>query len=142
MEIFFSMNKGADGNITRYDLLQTFKEYKFENITIYDVDMIFTFIDRDGSGLISFSEFLMCAVIPDKFLTMKKVISAFNDFDEDRGGSVSVEEIRKIVSPTRRVDDQTMRDILGLKSDEDLNVEITHTEFAEFIGRVFSRDKI
>lgn len=109
---------------------------------MYHVDMLFSFIDRDNSGIINFNEFLMCAVIPRKFLCMKKIVAAFNDFDEDRGGSVSVDEIRKIISPTRVIDDRTMRDILGLRFDEALNVEITHVEFQSFIARIFDKDRI
>ena len=140
MEIFFTINKKADGALTRAELFQAYEDFKFSEVTMFQIDMIFAFVDRDCSGLISFQEFMMCAVVPAKFLTTKKLAAVFDAFDDDKGGSVSVAEIRKLIQPTRTIDDFGMRTLLGLEPTEDLNIEVTCPDFSSMILRAFESD--
>jgi calcium-dependent protein kinase len=61
-----------------------------------DADLIFQNIDLDGSGEISYNEFITAVIDGKNLVTNDRLAKAFKMFDKDSSGAVSVEEIRNI----------------------------------------------
>lgn len=57
--------------------------------------MIWSKIDLDGNGKIDITEWNVATINKENALTMKKLRSAFNLFDEDGSGCISAEELKK-----------------------------------------------
>lgn len=57
---------------------------------MYDIDVIFSNLDRDSSGKLSFHEVFIAIVDPKIFQMHDNALKAFKAFDLDGGGSISV----------------------------------------------------
>jgi len=59
-------------------------------MTEYEIEEMFDRIDIDKSGEIDYSEFVMATINEKTLLTKEKLQAAFNMFDKDKSGSISV----------------------------------------------------
>lgn len=109
---------------------------------MYDIDVIFSHLDRDSSGALSFYELFIAIVDPKIFLDTENIIKAFKGFDLDGGGSISIDEMQQFLSPHQKLPDYIWRMVLGLRHEDSLNVEVTLNDFREFIKRLFELPKI
>ena len=89
-DLFFMMNTSFTGLLTRMELQECFWYHGFSTVTMYEIDIILSLLDTNNSGKVSFSEFLVTAVDPIKYLTRDKVTKAFRAFDKDNSGSITV----------------------------------------------------
>jgi calcium-dependent protein kinase len=55
------------------------------------------FCDTDGSGHIDYNEFLAAAFDRSKLLSKEKLESAFETFDKDGNGKISVNEFKELI---------------------------------------------
>lgn len=62
-----------------------------------DLAALFAQVDRDGSGTINVQEFLAAAMDQHRATCMPVLWEAFSAFDKDRGGTISGDEIGRIV---------------------------------------------
>ena len=60
-----------------------------------EVEIIFNNIDTDHNGYIEYEEFIRAAVDQDYFLSNNYLQFAFNYFDRDNSGELSIDEILK-----------------------------------------------
>ena len=65
-----------------------------QNLTERELDHLFSKVDTDGSGTIDYSEFVVAAMSQQKLLSYQKLKQAFNMFDKDKGGTITVDEIQ------------------------------------------------
>ena len=59
---------------------------------------MFSAVDADGSGEIGYSEFLVASMSEKILLSNAKLTQAFKMFDKDGGGSISMDEIKEVIS--------------------------------------------
>ena len=64
------------------------------NVANQHVDKIFNTVDKDHNGTIDYAEWLVATVDKEKLLTEEKLKAAFNLFDTDGGGTISIEEVK------------------------------------------------
>jgi len=62
------------------------------------VRKLFRKLDRDGSGYIDYSQWVVATINKNKLLTPEKLKAAFLLFDTDRGGSISALEVKEVLS--------------------------------------------
>lgn len=93
-EIFISCDSNHDGSLTLFELNRALTKLGYR-LTNSDVAIIFSEIDSDESGTISFREFL---TLLDKKKESKQaedeLLGAFKVFDQDGNGYVSADELR------------------------------------------------
>ena len=61
------------------------------------MDRIFELVDVDKSGEIDFSEFVTATVNRGDLLKEEKLKAAFDLYDKDGSGSISVDEIKQVL---------------------------------------------
>lgn len=63
----------------------------------YEVDMIWTKLDLDKSGVIDYTEWMLGTMKKTNLLTRKKLRKAFDIFDLDRSGKISASELQEVL---------------------------------------------
>ena len=71
--------------------VSTFNE---KEISVNDIDAIFSRLDADNSGFVDYSEFIASAANSKSILTNEKLKIAFSTFDADGNGKLSANEIK------------------------------------------------
>lgn len=54
-------------------------------------------VDTDKSGYIDYSEFILATVDRDKLLTTDRLKCAFDEFDADKNGKITADELANIL---------------------------------------------
>jgi Ca2+-binding EF-hand superfamily protein len=60
--------------------------------------------DSSADGVINYSEFMMTAVSREKFLTMERLESLFNEMDVDKNNRVSLDELNYFLGQSDHMD--------------------------------------
>jgi len=60
-------------------------------------------VDVDKSGEIDFSEFVTATVNRSNLLSEDKLRSAFNIYDKDKNGSISIDEIKEVLGVGKKI---------------------------------------
>jgi calcium-dependent protein kinase len=66
-------------------------------ITPEEVDEIIRSVDTDNSGFIEFDEFIVAAINKNQLYSKENLMKAFNQFDRDSSGTISVDEIKNVI---------------------------------------------
>ena len=92
-EIFKSLDTSGKGVLSRQIFTDKLIELYGENDGKEYSDKIFSNLDLDGSGQISYDEFLSAMISSKKIVTDERLEKAFKMFDKDNSGKLSVHEI-------------------------------------------------
>jgi calcium-dependent protein kinase len=93
---------------------------------------MFAKIDADGSGEIEYSEFVVASMNEKNLLNNSKLQTAFKMFDKDGGGSISIDEIKQVLSFGQNLDEEVIAQIIK-QVDANGDGEISYEEFAEMM---------
>ena len=129
-EAFKRIDVNHDGKLSLDELVEGIK-LVYPEIQRSEVEKIFKEIDIDGSGNIDYTEWISATINKKKLLSDKNLKAAFDTFDEDKGGSISVDEIKKILGHEdikESVWDDLMKEV-----DEDKDGMITFEEFKKMM---------
>ena len=97
IKLFYELDSNHDGKIEPYELAQAYIKY-------YNIDMteakkkvksIFEELDLEKTGFIDGEDFIRGCLDPRLFNSPTFIDFAFNYFDEDRSGFISIEELQK-----------------------------------------------
>ena len=132
-EIFKSIDISGTGQITKNEFCNKLMELYGENDGRNIATKIFNNLDMDRSGQISYNEFLSAMISSKKVVTEERVEKAFNIFDKDGSGKLSVEEIKNIFGGTEEQWKKVISEI-------DLNKD-GEVDFAEFKIMMENMDK-
>ena len=69
--------------------------------------------DADGSGDLDYSEFVVATLNEKTLASSENLQAAFKMYDKDGGGSISKDEIKKVLSFGKRLDDKAVDSILS-----------------------------
>jgi hypothetical protein len=72
-KIFLTLNKKANGMLSREEFLMAFWGVGMKSMSEVEVDKILSFVDNDGNGFVTFSEFLVASVGPEDILVQRKL---------------------------------------------------------------------
>jgi calcium-dependent protein kinase len=93
-------------------------------------------VDIDGSGHIDYSEFISAAADRKKLLSKKNLEGAFNMFDKDGSGSITIDEIKHVLGPMHKGNTDVWVKVIA-EVDIDGNGEIDLLEFKNMMLRLF-----
>ena len=92
-EIFKSLDTSGKGQLDQQIFIEKLIELYGENDGKVLGESIFANLDLDGSGKISYDEFLSAMINSKKVVTDERLEKAFKIFDKDNSGKLSVDEI-------------------------------------------------
>ena len=78
---------------------------------VIERNKIFEHLDLDGSGEISYDEFLSAMIDTKKVITEDKLERAFKIFDKDGNGRLSVEEIKEVFGGEKKTWKKVIEDV-------------------------------
>ena len=94
--IFKEFDTDGNGMITKEEFSKHLIDFFGENDVNQITEKIYPQLDVDKSGEISYNEFLTALIDSQKIITVDKLEKAFNIFDRDNNGKLSVEEIKHV----------------------------------------------
>lgn len=137
------MDDSGDKSLDREELKYGLEDYGIK-CTPAECDALFTYLDRDGSGKISFDEFLagMRGPVPERRVTLIKM--AFQRLDRAGDGQVTVEDLEMIYDPSFHPEvrsgnltkAQALREFLSQFDTIDKDGIVTEEEFIEYYKNV------
>jgi len=131
-KVFRAMDLNGDGKLQKDEIKQGYAEYFGRNLTDDEVDEMFNKVDADGSGEIEYSEFVVATLNEKNLLSNNKLQTAFKMFDKDGGGSISIEEIKQVLSFGQKLEESVVEQIIK-QVDENGDGEISYDEFAQMM---------
>ena len=117
-KLFFELDVKGVGVITKDELFTGMDECFEKKITREEVDQIFSNIDYDNNGTISFDEFVKAAIDKKKILTDEKLKAAFSLFDRNGDGDIEAKELKEVIG-----DDNNMGDNVWIKMIEEVDLD-------------------
>ena len=127
-KLFFELDIKGKGVITKEDLFRGMNENFDHKITKEEVDLIFSKIDYDNNGTISFDEFLKAAIDKQKLLTEEKLKAAFALFDMNGDGDIEAKELQEVMGSNNDIEDNVWAKMIA-EVDLDGNGVIDFEEF-------------
>jgi calcium-dependent protein kinase len=125
-KIFKVLDKDDDGRISKQELKNAFREILGEILADIELENIFKTIDHDHNGYIEYEEFLRATIDKNLLLSESNMRLAFNLFDIDKNGFISIDEIKDIIGGGKSIPDNVMVELLAeidKKSDEEINFD-------------------
>ena len=132
-KIFRSMDKDGNGTLDREEVLQGYEEHFGVQITEEQVDAMFKAVDLDGNNCIDYTEFVMATMNEKDLISNEKLKAAFRLFDKDGSGTISPEEIRKVLGINSS--DKHLAELVA-EIDENGDGEIQFDEFCNMMKRL------
>jgi len=97
-KVFRAMDLNGDGKLSKDEIKKGYGQYFGRNLADEEIDDMFAKVDTDGSGEIEYSEFVVATMNEKNLLNNNKLQTAFKMFDKDGGGSISIDEIKQVLS--------------------------------------------
>ena len=85
-----------------------------------------------GSGEIEYSEFVVATLNEKNLLSNNKLQTAFKMFDKDGGGTISIQEIKDVLSFGQNLDENVIQQIIK-QVDANGDGEISYEEFSQMM---------
>ena len=94
--IFYKIDLNMDGKLSKEELYTAYKEAKID-ITKEELNKIIKCMDFDGNGFIEYEEFIRVTLPKDHLFTDLNLKNAFDMFDKDKNGTISINEIIEVI---------------------------------------------
>lgn len=94
--IFKAMNITRCGKLSKTEVKAGFFTVFNAFLSDKEIDEIFNRVDCDGTGEIEYSEFVVASMAEEDLLSTARLRKAFQLFDKDNGGTITVDELREI----------------------------------------------
>jgi calcium-dependent protein kinase len=130
-QLFLSMDKNADGTLSIPELKEGL--HKSGVALPKDLDQMLLDADTDGSGVVDYTEFLAATMDKKLYYQEDVVWAAFRKFDLDGSGTISREELNKVLGNQEVLDalhvSETPMDEIFSQVDQNGDGQIDFEEF-------------
>ena len=141
-KLFNSLDTDHDGKLMKDDLIYAFKRYYNlpEAQAVNKANYIFNHIDTDKNGMLEAEEFIRACIDPNVFTNNNYLRAAFNYFDKDNDGTISIPEIEEKFFQSSKQTPNTKTKLQAMFSQIDINNDgfISFEEFSYLIKGVIS----
>jgi calcium-dependent protein kinase len=127
-ETFQAIDVNGDGKLSREELVYMYRETVGEVAAEEEVKKIMENADTDGNGYIDFTEFMKANLDRTKHLCLDNLKTAFQTFDQDGNGTISLDELKSTLQSDLESDFE-LRELIR-EVDLDGDGEISWKEFA------------
>ena len=119
------MDINGDGKLTRNELIEGFNKYLGE--VEVDIDILMSSCDMNMNGYLDYTEFLAAACNWQKVLSEDRLRQAFNAFDRDGNGKITLKEFSEGFG-SAIIEEGYLKELMIL-ADENKDGEIDFHEF-------------
>ena len=128
-KIFYKIDTNLDGKLSKEELMNA---YKLAGIKIKksQLDKIINSMDFDNNGYIEYEEFIRATIPKENLFTDINLKTAFDMFDLDKNGSISLSEIKEVLGIKKNDDDKVIQELMN-EVHRTGNEEITFEQFKE-----------
>ncbi len=131
LKIFRMFNVNDDGKLTKKELFDGLIKYFNKEEIKKEIEDIFLLLDGANRGFIEYEEFLRATLDQKILLSDENLTYAFNFFDGDGCGKISVEKIKKFFI-NDKVSEDVFRSIFN-EIDSNKDGEIDYEEFKDMM---------
>ena len=128
-KIFYKIDTNLDGKLSKEELMNA---YKLSGIKIKksQLDKIINSMDFDNNGYIEYEEFIRATIPKENLFTDVNLKTAFDMFDLDKNGSISLSEIKEVLGIKKNDDDKVIEELMN-EVQRTGNQEINFQQFKE-----------
>lgn len=131
-KMFQKLDVSKDHRLSKDELLSGFYNCSyFNNYSELEISHLFDELDRNKNGYVDYEEFLSACISQNDLLTKNNLKMAFDYFDTDSSGKLSVEEVKNALSVSN-IYDKKLSEIMS-KLDVNGDGEIDFEEFLRVI---------
>jgi calcium-dependent protein kinase len=96
-------------------------------------------LDRDGNGVIDYTEFITAAIEKSTMLNKQNLISAFKMIDQDNSGLITVDELKAVFDNHGDKKDQKLWEDIMREVDSNKDNNISFEEFTDAMTGVLKK---
>lgn len=131
-KMFQKLDVSKDHRLSKDELMSGFHSCSFfSNYSELEISNLFEELDRNKNGFVDYEEFLSACISQNDLLTKNNLKMAFDYFDTDGSGKLSVDEVRNALI-TSNIYEKKLSEIMN-KLDENGDGEIEFNEFIKII---------
>ncbi|CAD8076539.1 unnamed protein product [Paramecium primaurelia] len=94
--VFQQLDTNNDGKLSRQELLMGYQRIMNADQAVEVVDNILSQIDKNNTGMINYTDFLIASIDKQVLLSQQRLHSTFKIFDIDKNGSICLDEFQSI----------------------------------------------
>ena len=99
-----------------------------------EAKQLFKEADTDNSGTVEYSEWVQATVDKKKIINEKNLKNAFDAFDDNGDGHITIDELKKILGQGKKIDENVWDEIMK-EADENNDGEIDFQEFKNMMNK-------
>ena len=140
-KLFNQFDTSMDGKVTKNELYKALAKKSKSKTLKEDVEVIFNNMDSDNNGYIQYEEFVRAAIDKKEFLNENVLKFAFNYFDIDKSGKITLDEIESIFKGNVVKGDirESLKTIIR-EVDANEDGKISFEEFVQVMTKLFNND--
>ncbi|OMJ78205.1 hypothetical protein SteCoe_22051 [Stentor coeruleus] len=141
LAVFHLLDANRDGKISKDELIMFMADKKLpvEEAEMY-AELIMEHSDINNSGYVDYTEFLRASVNKYRFLTKENILNAFKILDQDKSGTIEVEELRQWIIDDGSTSIKLVENIIE-KVDKNGDGKIDQEEFENMLIDTTTRRK-
>ena len=135
---FKDWDTNGDGVLSKEEIINGYRK-TYGKVDANEIENMIKSIDLDGNGVIDYNEFLACSINKDKILRNDNLKICFDEFDTDKSGKISVNEISSIFKQGNNENNNDMEAFKNMvkNADENGDGEISFEEFQDIMNKFF-----
>ena len=131
---FDKIDTNHDGMISKEELIHCLELIHPHNEAIIKANEIFNEIDFNNDGTINFSEFITVNMEKNKILNEEMLKNAFNNFDLDGNGYITIDELKETIPLEIQNNSQWIEIVKEV--DQDGDCQINYEEFKSMMEKI------
>ena len=128
-KIFMELDVNCDGVLSREEVECGLVKYYGGDKAKEETDAIFSKVDADRNGFISYDEFIRASIDKNKILSEEKLRAAFKLFDKNGDGNIEAKEIKEVLGKDINNDNEDIWNNIIKEVDQNGDGEISYEEF-------------
>jgi calcium-dependent protein kinase len=132
---FHDFDENGDGRLTKEELIKGLSKVMTPSEAKLEVDRIMELVDTDNNGFIEYEEFIRASMNKEKLLSENNLQSAFDMFDKDKNGMITIKELRNVLGRDGNISENVWKQII-LEIDSNGDGEVSYKEFKDMMLKI------
>lgn len=136
-DLFMMLDVDKDGMISMEELNHAFKNSNLTGLNTAELQLIMDRIDANHTKKIDYTEFVAAGINRRALMSSDKIKTAFDFFDKDKSGTISVSEFSEILKRVNGLNDNAIQNLIA-QFDADQNNKIDFKEFEKILTSIIN----